>query len=1159
MGCQWTAMAKDLMGFDIIRESLIKSSEVIKEFGLDLMKILTDENHNMDNIFDAFLSIISIQIALIDLFKEIDIIPDGFIGHSFGEFACAYCDGCIDRKQALTLAYWRSKLLTDHKQISGRMAVIGMSWDECVKRCPEGVFAACHNSQDSVTISGERLAVTEFLAQLNSEDIVTKDVDSVDFAFHSPFVSSISSLILYKFKDILSQTKFRSTKWISTSVPECDWNSDLGRSCSAHYLENNFVSPVLFHSALKHVPRNAIVVEMGPHAKFKKMIVENVGQDIQYIPLMKRNNNEGNVNMILSAIGRLYQLGLNPDISKLYPRVSYPVSRGTQSISSLIKWDHSDNWFVAKYPKYFKPNKYKIVIDVKNDDAFYLNHRIDGKIIFPAMGYIVIIWRLLSEINNKAMDDLNIEIDYFRIHQPKLLGSDCELVEFTIQFLNDEFSINDMNIILCTGKASVKDSLNFYSRYLREEIHNYQNRIILNSNEFYKEARIKGYDYGQQFQCIDSINSLGTRSLVKFNGNYITFFDSILQIFISSHNDGKLHLPIEFVHFKLSPRTIKNLLSLSFVNSYVQVYHNPKINLIYIDDCLEINYRTRVVGRSTGEKPLNECYKFKPYIEISKNPSNFNKIQLSRLILDECEFCLQIISENNNYSHDKNILYFSEQTNKLRKGMKTLMEKYFINTNFKLCAITQTCRDNLCGDNSNLIILDMVKIRDIIICQLERVLDENGFILAIVDEISLNYFERWLNINCDECKSCQTREPSLVLIRKRKVNQFFSIILMRKTRVKYFSEQIYIKIKTNSYHWLDLLKKELENIESRPIGVNVLLMSNELTYNGVIGLVNSLRKEPNGHRIRCLLFDRHSNPNIVSVINEILRKDLIMNVICDGKWGSFWYQKRRNNYNTLSTHNMYAYLTCAKLGDLSTLKWCQMNSYLDNYLSRDLNIDVYYCALNFRDIMIATGRLAVDALPGVQPLDSCPLGLEFAGRDSDGRRIMAMVGSRGLATNVIMKSKDFLWPIPDNWSMEQASTVPVAYCTAFYALVIRGRLKCGETVLIHSGSGAVGQAAIRIVLNYKCKVFTTVGNEEKRKLILKMFPTLTEDCLANSRDTSFEYHILKETMSRGVDVVLNSLAEDKLQASVRCLAQHGRFLEIGKFDLSQNNNLGKIL
>lgn len=49
---------------------------------------------------------------------------------------------------------------------------------------------------------------------------------------------------------------------------------------------------------------------------------------------------------------------------------------------------------------------------------------------------------------------------------------------------------------------------------------------------------------------------------------------------------------------------------------------------------------------------------------------------------------------------------------------------------------------------------------------------------------------------------------------------------------------------------------------------------------------------------------------------------------------------------------------------------------------------------------------------------------------------------------------------------------------------------------------------------------------------------------------------MKETNGRGVDIVLNSLAEDKLQASVRCLAPGGFFLEIGKFDLASNNTLG---
>ena len=69
---------------------------------------------------------------------------------------------------------------------------------------------------------------------------------------------------------------------------------------------------------------------------------------------------------------------------------------------------------------------------------------------------------------------------------------------------------------------------------------------------------------------------------------------------------------------------------------------------------------------------------------------------------------------------------------------------------------------------------------------------------------------------------------------------------------------------------------------------------------------------------------------------------------------------------------------------------------------------------------------------------------------------------------------------------------------------------------------------------------------------------LTDRNIGNSRDTTFEQLIMSETNGRGVDLVLNSLVEEKLQASIRCLAVGGRFLEIGKFDLENNNYLGRL-
>jgi len=131
----------------------------------------------------------------------------------------------------------------------------------------------------------------------------------------------------------------------------------------------------------------------------------------------------------------------------------------------------------------------------------------------------------------------------------------------------------------------------------------------------------------------------------------------------------------------------------------------------------------------------------------------------------------------------------------------------------------------------------------------------------------------------------------------------------------------------------------------------------------------------------------------------------------------------------------------------------------------------------------------------------------------------------------------------------------VVYSTAYLALHIYGKIKSGDKILIHSGTGGVGQAAIYLALQKGCEVFTTVGTNDKRDFIRKMFPAILDKHIGNSRNTSFEQMIMQQTKGRGVDIVLNSLAEEKLIASVRCLAQNGRFLEIGKFDFLSNNPL----
>lgn len=294
-------------------------------------------------------------------------------------------------------------------------------------------------------------------------------------------------------------------------------------------------------------------------------------------------------------------------------------------------------------------------------------------------------------------------------------------------------------------------------------------------------------------------------------------------------------------------------------------------------------------------------------------------------------------------------------------------------------------------------------------------------------------------------------------------------------------------------------------------------------------------------------------------IQKLVELDLHANNYQNGQWGSMRHIVVKDEDAHVYKDCEHAFINTLTRGDVSSLTWFESpNQYFSEVANKKSSHElcsVYYAPINFRDIMLAYGRLPPDAIPGNFADRECLLGMEFAGRLDDGTRLMGILPAQALATTV-MVDRDYAWEVPAEWTLAEASTVPVVYTTAYYALVRRGQMKKGDKVLIHGGAGGVGQAAIAIALAAGCEVFTTVGSKEKRLFLQNLFPQLQDHHFANSRSADFELHIRQHTKGRGVNIVLNSLANEMLQASLRCLARHGRFLEIGKVDLSQNSSLG---
>lgn len=371
---------------------------------------------------------------------------------------------------------------------------------------------------------------------------------------------------------------------------------------------------------------------------------------------------------------------------------------------------------------------------------------------------------------------------------------------------------------------------------------------------------------------------------------------------------------------------------------------------------------------------------------------------------------------------------------------------------------------------------------------------------------------------------------------------------------------------TNYKDWFPILKEKLQAIredsDSRLWLVPDINEGPMAQATGILGFVKSLRLEPGYKNIRCLIdltCDKKKADIFDQKYGNLLARDLVYNI-----WGNDetkWVQyehlsmPRSIEEDTSMKREMkHVYLRTMKPGDLSSLTWAQLET---SHIDQEKLASVYYAPLNFRDIMFATGRLAPEAIPGIpaEVAQDSILGLEFSGLDNNGNRVMGVVPYKAIATSVVMSDPDLVWPIPDQWTMEEAATVPCVYATAYYALIIRGSLVPKESVLIHAGAGGVGMAAIRICLARGCRVFTTVGSQAKRDFLLKTFPALKNEEILYSRDTTFEDNIMRLTSGKGVDIVLNSLAEDQLQAGLRCLAPNGRFLEIGKVDFIQDNPL----
>lgn len=256
-------------------------------------------------------------------------------------------------------------------------------------------------------------------------------------------------------------------------------------------------------------------------------------------------------------------------------------------------------------------------------------------------------------------------------------------------------------------------------------------------------------------------------------------------------------------------------------------------------------------------------------------------------------------------------------------------------------------------------------------------------------------------------------------------------------------------------------------------------------------------------------------------------------------------------------------------GMLDTLEYLEDHTHGRVLGPQEVEVEMRAWGVSFRDVFVALGRIEDDDL------------------GYDGSGVVTRIGPEcehiRLGDRVCMISPSCMRShaithealcavIPGSVSFIEAASIVAPGVTAYHSLVVVGRLRKNEKILIHSASGSTGQMAIWVAQMVGAEVFATVGYREKKALLTDYFK-IPEDHIFYSRDMTFKAGVMRMTDGYGVDsmisltcfldffwellltdyspVVLNSLSGDGLRTSWECLAPLGRFIELGKKDLTR--------
>ncbi|KAH8881784.1 polyketide synthase [Thozetella sp. PMI_491] len=1181
-GAQWHAMGRELLAsYPIFYETVAAADECLKRFGADF-SLLEELQRDKDasQVGKAHISqpiCSAVQLGLTALLASWGIRPSLVTGHSSGEIGAAYAAGALSLEDAMAIAYHRGqaviKMKAGHPELKGAMMAVGAGPEAIIpltQKLTKGVaVVACENSPNSVTVSGDDAAIDELAAEIETLQLFNRKL-RVDVAYHSPHMMLAAEDYLAAIKDIVPQTSGEVEFYSALHGRRVDLSA-----LDPSYWVDNLTRPVRFSTSLRELCETSlpnIVVEVGPHGALEgpvKQTLKAMGQNkVSYFSVLSRGKNA--TTTALALAGNLFMKGQSLNFSSIHLEapgteapmvvpdlIPYPWSRQRYWCESRISQQHRKKPFprhdllgsLADFSNNELAPTWRNIL--RTDEIPWLrDHKMQSLTTFPFAGFVsMAVEAAAQRATLRSLEFQSFALREIQVKRPLLMedGAAYETMlsispyaEGTRSYSDDwdEFRIwsweqgkgwmehcrgliaarkssgNEANLVSSAHCGIPASKFRAAETVCKEEV---------DVSTFYKELDTKGATYGPTFRKLSAIRA--------------SEHDSVAIIDVA---DTTATMPMEHQSpYYIHPALLDQVFQLSF-----PILGAGRIGMstLYMPSAIQKLNIQRTTPSTVGEK-IHVFGQGYPDLTTPK-ATDFAMTALRTPEDNEPIIALEglcmtpVKSEGLEADAPRELCYkleweradkIDEEIGSPISGSKTISE------------ISDSVEDTTSQSD------------------ISEAPWADKTVALVSDRPENDQFMRYLT---DILLTRTGKDTTIYSLESAPVSENQHVILVELDQpiLSGLTAERFAKLQTLISGSAGLLWVT---------GGGYLNATNPLA-NMAVGLTRTVRSET-AAKAATIDLDPESMLHDLGKIDLIMQaftkvfveeaadmefaeKDGILfvpRIVNDEQMNLFVHRELHNSAPYLQEFDVSRRMKMAigTTGALDTLFFHDEEQY--ELGEHEIEIKVEATGMNFKDVVIAMGQLP-----------SPYLGIECAGVVS---RIGKSVGSLAVGDRVCAMSEGAYSAftrcpetsaakIPDAMSFEVASSIPVVYCTAYYGLFELGRLCEGETVLIHAAAGGVGQAAIQLAQLVGAKIFATVGNVEKKQFIMETYG-IPEDCIFSSRNTSFGPAIHEATGGAGVDVVINSLAGDILRETWNCVAHFGRFIEIGKRDITSNTRL----